>query len=105
QGKAAGYSQLVSSCKAEGTATSLLLIEKLKDIATVQAQAIQDLPIEKVFVWDGGGEGGGLGGLGKRLMGALPPMHELAKQVGLDLPEFLGKMQGEQKKEEEPTAE
>jgi hypothetical protein len=36
-------------------------------------------------------------------MGALPPMHELAKQVGLDLPEFLGKMQGE-KKEEAPTA-
>jgi flotillin len=91
QGKATGYSQLVSTCKSEGTATSLLLIEKLKEVAGIQAQAIQDLPIEKVIVWDGGGEGGGLGGLGKRLMGALPPMHELAKQVGLELPEFLGK--------------
>ena len=25
-------------------------------------------------------------------MGALPPMHELARQVGLDLPEYLGKV-------------
>ena len=29
--------------------------------------------------------------LGKRFMGALPPMHELAKMVGLELPEYLGK--------------
>jgi hypothetical protein len=27
-------------------------------------------------------------------MGALPPMHELAKQVGIDLPAFLGKAVG-----------
>jgi hypothetical protein len=32
--------------------------------------------------------------LGKKVMGALPPMHELAKQVGLDLPAFLGKVAG-----------
>jgi flotillin len=65
----------------------------LEEVASVQAQAIQDLPIEKVIVWDGGnGEGGGLSGLGGRLMGALPPMHELAKQMGLEMPAFLGKV-------------
>ena len=62
---------------------ALLLVEKMEEIASIQAQAIQDLPIEKVIVWDGGGEGGGMSGLGKRLMGALPPMHELARQIGL----------------------
>ena len=91
-GKAAGYNHLVEACGGgEGTA-SLLLIEKLLEVANVQAQAIQNLPIEKVIVWDGGGEGGGMSGLGKKMMGALPPMHEVAKQVGLELPDFLGKL-------------
>jgi flotillin len=97
-GKAEGYRRLVESCGGDKGAAALLLIEKFVEIAHIQAQAIQDLPIEKVFVWDGGGEGGGLSGLGRRIMGALPPMHELAKQVGLDLPEFLGKLQEEAKK-------
>ena len=66
-----------------------------KQVATVQAQAIKDLPIEKIVIWDGGGESSGLAGLGKRLMGSLPPMHELAKQVGLDLPDYLGSMQAD----------
>jgi flotillin len=105
-GKAKGYEALVAACQTANQAASLLLIEKLEAIASVQAQAIQDLPIEKVVVWDGGGkEGGGLSGLGGRLLGALPPMHDLAKQVGLDLPEFLGRMQDDTaKKQPEPPA-
>jgi len=99
-GKAAGYRELVKACETASQTASLLLIEKLKDIAGIQAQAIQDLPIEKIFVWDTGGKESGLSGLGGRLMGALPPMHELAKHIGLDLPEFLGKMAGEAKKPE-----
>jgi len=98
-GKAQGYEALVGACQTASQAASLLLIEKLKDIASVQAQAIQDLPIEKVIVWDGGGNEGGLSGLGGRLMGALPPMHELAKQVGLELPGFLGKVEGKREDE------
>jgi flotillin len=90
-GKAEGYRALVEACATAQQAATLLLIEKLQDVAEIQAQAIQDLPIEKVVVWDGGGEKGGLSGLGQRLMGALPPMHELARQVGLELPDYLGK--------------
>jgi flotillin len=91
-GKAAGYRNLVQSAGDPQVAAALLIIEKLIDVAHVQAQAIQSLPIEKIIVWDGGGDGEGLGGLGKKLMGALPPMHELARQVGLDLPEYLGRL-------------
>lgn len=90
-GKAQGYANLVNACKSAEQVASLLLVEKLVEVARVQAQAIQDLPIEKVFVWDGGSQQGGLANLGQRLMGTLPPMHELAKQVGIELPEFLGK--------------
>jgi flotillin len=92
-GKAEGYKRLVAACQSAQQVAALLLIEKLTDVAGIQAQAIQDLPIEKIVVWDGGGgDGGGMSGLGGRLMGALPPMHELARQVGLDLPDFLGKV-------------
>jgi len=101
-GKAQGYEALVKACETANQAASLLLIEKFQEIAGIQAQAIQNLPIEKVIVWDGGGKDGGMAGLGSRLMGALPPMHELAKQVGLDLPEFMGKMKTE-KENEKPS--
>jgi flotillin len=103
-GKAEGYRQLVSSCETASEAASLLLIEKLQDIAKIQAQAIQDLPIDKIFIWDTGGEGQGMSGLGQRMMGALPPMHELAKQVGLELPDFLGKSGGTADEAPEATA-
>ena len=90
EGKATGYRLLVQAAGDPHLAPALLIIEKLPEVAHIQAQAIQDLPIEKIIVWDGGGSAGGLSDLGKKLMGALPPMHELAKQVGLDLPGFLG---------------
>ncbi len=104
-GKAEGYRELIKACASSEQAASLLIVEKLKEVATIQAQAIQDLPIEKIFVWDSGngGENSGLSGLGGRLMGTLPPMQALAKQVGLDLPEFLGKMTSESDKTETPA--
>ena len=91
-GKAQGYRNLVQSAGDPQVAAALLIIEKLTEVAGIQAKAIANLPIEKVIVWDGGGDGGGMSDLGKRIMGALPPMHELAKQVGLDLPHFLGRV-------------
>jgi len=105
-GKADGYNKLVEACSSGEQAASLLLIEKLLEVARVQAQAIQDLPIDKIFVWDSGGDKQGMSGLGQRLMGVLPPMHELAAQLGLDLPEFLGKTSsGPQPDDEKPAGE
>ncbi|MFA4986223.1 MAG: SPFH domain-containing protein [Candidatus Brocadiia bacterium] len=91
-GKSAGYRALVAACVSDPQLlTSLLMIEKLTEVAHIQATAIKDLPIEKVIVWDGGGESGGMANLGKRFIGAVPPMHDIAKMVGLQLPEYLGK--------------
>lgn len=91
-GKAAGYRSLVAACAQEPSlAAGLLLIEKLVDVVRFQTEAIKNLPIEKIVVWDGGGDGG-ISKLGQRIMGALPPMHELAKMSGLELPEFLGRI-------------
>jgi flotillin len=92
-GKAEGYRNLVQSAGEPQVATALLLIERMVEIANIQAKAIQDLPIDKIVVWDGGGsDGGGLANLGRKIMGTLPPMHEVARQVGLELPDYLGKV-------------
>jgi flotillin len=100
EAKAKGYGELIiASAKDPQAATTLLMIERLVDVARIQAEAIKNLPLEKVIVWDGGGKEGGLGDLGKRLLGVLPPMHQLAQMVGLDLPDFLGSIKGKGKGE------
>ena len=73
-----------------------MIIERLTEVANIQAEAISNLPIDKVMVWDSGNGDSGMSNLGQRLMGAIPPMHDLARLAGLELPEFLGKMNGEQ---------
>ena len=109
EGKATGYQKLVASCASQPqTAAALLLIEKMADVASIQAKAIQDLGIDKIFIWDSGSEGGGLSNLGHKLMGVLPPLHDLARNIGLELPEYLGRMTtkpGEEKKGPDAPAE
>jgi flotillin len=93
--KAEGYRELVAACGGKDqAAAAFLIIERLTEVAGIQAEAIQNLPLEKVMVWDGGNEQGGLSNLGQRLMGTIPPMHDLARLAGLELPEFLGRMTG-----------
>ena len=70
-----------------------------------QVKAIQNLKIDKVTVWDSGaganGAGGATAGFLSGLIGSLPPVHELAKQAGIELPEVLGSLN---KKAVEKTA-
>ena len=91
--KARGYEGLVKGAQGSGAATSFLVVEKLVEVAGVQAEAIKNLPLESVVVWDSGGSDSGLSSVGRKLVGVLPPMHDLAKMVGLELPEFLGRIQ------------
>ena len=104
--KAQGYQELVEACKnSPQDAASFLVIEKLVEVAGVQVQAIKDLPVEKIVVWDSGNGDTGLANLGKRLVGVVPPMHEIAKMAGLNLPEFLGKTQDEPEEPSEDAPE
>ena len=73
------------------------MIEKVTEVVSEQVKAISNLQIDKITVWDGGqggGDGakGGTAGFLSGLMGALPPMHELARQAGIDLPSYLGRI-------------
>ncbi len=95
--KATGYEKLLRICgDRQDLAPALLIIEKLPELVAEQVKAIQNLKIDKITVWDGGGNGDGAGSTRqflRGLIGALPPLHELAEQAGIDLPDVLGRVQ------------
>lgn len=97
--KASGYENLLKICgDRKDIAPSLLIIEQLPQLVAEQVKAIQNLKIDKITVWDSGngGEGNGAGGSTsqflKGLIGSLPPIHELAQQAGIELPDVMGKV-------------
>jgi len=98
-GKAEGYRQLVASCAGDPRAAStLLLIEKLEQIVQYQVEAIKNLKIDKVVVWDsagGSGKGSSTANFVSSLVKSLPPIHDVAGMAGVDLPDYLGKVRAD----------
>ena len=94
--KAAGYRALVESCQGDArSAATLLLVEKIEHMVSLQVEAIRNLKIDKITVWDsGGGKDGGssTANFAASLIRSIPPLHEVARMAGVDLPEYLGTM-------------
>ena len=108
EAKAKGYDQLVkiSNNKPE-IATSFLMIEKIEDIVGKQVEAIKNIKFDKITVWDGGaGSKGGstTANFMRDLIKALPAMHDLAGQAGIELPQILGKVASQEDMDAEPVA-
>ncbi len=70
------------------------MTEKIEQIVQLQVEAIKNIKIDKVTVWDSGGKDGTtstanfLSGLVK----SLPPLHEVAGMAGIELPKYLGEV-------------
>lgn len=95
--KGEGFNNIIQACNNNADAASkMLLIEKLQDIVRLQTEAIKNIKIDKVTVWDGGSKGAN----GKTstanflsgMMESLPPLHDVASMAGIDLPDYLGKV-------------
>ena len=102
EGKAEGYSKLVESCGGDAkSAATLLMIEKLEEIVETQVEAIKNLKIDKITVWDSGsGNGSGNGDSStanflSSMVKSLPPLQDIAGMAGVELPEYLGKVSPE----------
>ena len=99
EAKAEGYRQLVAACAENPQlAPTLLMIEQLPTLVAEQVKAIQNLKIDKITVWDSGGNGGKRGATAEflsGLIGSLPAMHELAEQAGIELPSVLGRVRND----------
>ena len=60
----------------------------------IQVDAVKNIKIDKVTVWDGGeGRDGktATAGFVSGLMKTIPPMNEMFDMAGMELPRFLGK--------------
>ena len=94
--KAAGYKALVAAAQnSPKDAATLLVVEKLEEIVRLQTEVIRNIKIDKITVWDGGGGAGGssTANFMSNLIKTLPPLHEVAKMAGVQLPEYLGQIQ------------
>ncbi|MCL2549245.1 MAG: SPFH domain-containing protein [Symbiobacteriaceae bacterium] len=93
--QAEGYAQIISA--AGGTpdeAIKMLIADKIEELIRIQVDAIKNLKIDKVTVWDSMGSEGSSPTTANFLSGMLksvPPLQDLFQSAGLQLPEILGK--------------
>ena len=91
--KASGYAKLVASAGGDAkAAATLLMVEKIEAMVEAQVEAIKNLKIDQITVWDSGGDGDGssTSNFVSSLVKSLPPLHDVAANAGVDLPEYLG---------------
>lgn len=93
--QAEGMRRLVEAAGGEaGDAVKLIVADKLEELMKIQVDAIKGVKIDKVTVWDGGSKGDGKTATADFLSGmmkSVPPLNELFKQAGMELPGLLGK--------------
>ncbi len=93
--QAAGFNQLVSAAGGNpDAAVKLMIADKIENLVKIQVEAIKNIKIDKVTVWDGGGSGDDKTATSNFLSGMLksiPPMQEMFNMAGMELPEYLGK--------------
>jgi flotillin len=107
EAKAAGYSQLVSAAGGDAkSAATLLMIEKMQDLVQLQVEAISRLKIDKITVWDSGSGGNSsTANFLSSLIKSIPPLQDVAEMVGVELPDYLGKMKENPAPTPPPTEE
>ena len=75
-------------------AVRLMVADKLEELTKIQVEAISNLKIDKITVWDNGkGENGktSTANFLSGMMQSVPPMQEVFDLAGMKLPEYLGK--------------
>lgn len=94
QARADGFKAIIAAAGSSEQAAQLMVTEQLPKLIEEQVKAISNLKIDKVTVWDSGVGANGkssTAGFLSGLAGSIPPLHELAKNAGVDLPAYMGK--------------
>ena len=92
--QAEGLTRIVSSAGGDVTAAiQLLITDKIDELVKIQVEAVKNLKIDKVTVWDSMGGDGKSPATANFLSGMLksiPPLSEMFKMAGMELPQYLG---------------
>jgi flotillin len=91
--QAQGFDQIV---KAAGDNTKdavlLLIADKLPEIVKMQSEAIKNIKIDKITVWENGSAKDGKTATSNFISGmykSVPPLQEMFTMAGMELPEYL----------------
>ena len=91
--QAAGLDQIVKAAGNDSQNAALLLIaDKLPELVKTQAEAIKNIKIDKVTVWENGGGKDGKSSTSNFISGmykSVPPLQEMFNMAGMQLPEYL----------------
>ena len=92
--QAAGFSKIVEAAGGDvKSAIQLMIAEKIDELVKIQVEAIKNLKIDKVTVWDSMGGDGKSPATANFLAGMLksvPPLNEMFKMAGMEIPQYLG---------------
>lgn len=91
--QAAGLDQIVKAAGNDSQNAALLLIaDKLPELVKLQSEAIKNIKIDKVTVWENGGGKDGKTSTSNFISGmynAVPPLQEMFNMAGMQLPDYL----------------
>ncbi len=92
--QAQGFEQIVKAAGGNSKdAVMMLIADKLEDLVATQVEAIKNIKIDKVTVWEGGngnGDGNSTSNFVSGLYKSVPPLNDLFNMAGMNLPQFLG---------------
>lgn len=91
--QAEGLAEIVKAAGGDASdATRLIIADKIEKLVETQVEAIKNIKIDKVTVWDGGEGKDGKTATANFLSGiakSIPPMNDLFAMTGLEMPELI----------------
>jgi flotillin len=91
--QAAGFDQIVKAAGNDSKNAAMLLIaDKLPELVRIQAEAIKNIKIDKITVWENGGGKDGKSSTSNFISGmykSVPPLQEMFNMAGMQLPDYL----------------
>ena len=92
--QAEGYDRLVRAAGSDPDKAVLMLItDKLPELVKTQVEAVKNIKIDKITVWDGNhADGKGMTSTANfisGLMKSIPPLNDLFNMAGMNLPSYL----------------
>lgn len=93
--QAEGFANLVKAAGGSAdSAVQLMLVDKIEELVKIQVEAVKNLNIDKITVWDSAGgkdSNSSTANFLSGIMKAIPPLSDTFKMAGLQIPAFLGK--------------
>lgn len=91
--QAAGYDQIVKAAAGDPEkAVMMLITDKLPELVKTQVEAVKNIKIDKVTVWDGNNAANGNTSTANFISGmmkSVPPLNDLFSMAGMSLPSYL----------------